>query len=134
LKFGVCTRIDGFLTPDGEVLLHDPNTIPGMSPTSLIFKQMGEIGLNVTDAITYFIRQSIRERVRTGKNTIKFQLLLEKLDAAIAARIAGLASRKQVAFLFGGFDAEAQEASYAEAKKRMVVWQLVRTCFLFQFL
>ncbi len=117
LKFGVCTRIDGFLTPEGEVLLHDPNTIPGMSPTSLIFKQMAEIGLNVTDAITYFIRQSIRERIRTGKNTIKFQLLLEKLDEAIATRIAGLASRKQVAFLFGGFDAEAQEASYAEAKK-----------------
>jgi D-alanine-D-alanine ligase len=117
LKFGVCTRIDGFLTPEGNVLLHDPNTIPGMSPTSLIFKQMAEIGLNVTDAITYFIRQSIRERIRTGKNTIKFQLLLDTLDKAIAQRIEGLKNRNKVAFVFGGFSPEAQEASYAEARK-----------------
>jgi D-alanine-D-alanine ligase len=68
LGFGVCTRIDGFLDTNGVVVLHDPNTIPGMSPSSLIFKQMAEIGLNVTDSLTYFIRQSIRERLRTGKN------------------------------------------------------------------
>ncbi len=117
LKFGVCTRIDGFLTPEGNVLLHDPNTIPGMSPTSLIFKQMAEIGLNVTDAITYFIRQSIRERIRTGKNTIKFQQLLQVLDKAIAQRIAGLSQRKQVALVFGGFSAEAREESFLQAKK-----------------
>jgi D-alanine-D-alanine ligase len=45
LGINVCVRIDGFLTEDGTILLHDPNTIPGMSPTSFIFKQMAEIGL-----------------------------------------------------------------------------------------
>jgi D-alanine-D-alanine ligase len=44
LGINVCVRIDGFLTEDGTILLHDPNTIPGMSPTSFIFKQMAEIG------------------------------------------------------------------------------------------
>ena len=86
LGFGVCTRIDGFLTTDGNIILHDPNTIPGMSPTSLIFKQMAEIGLNVTDSITYFIRQSIRERIRTGKMTFKYHKLLTELDTEIAER------------------------------------------------
>jgi D-alanine-D-alanine ligase len=85
LGFGVCTRIDGFLTADGVVVLHDPNTIPGMSPSSLIFKQTAEIGLTVTDSITYFIRQSIRERMRNGKNYHAFRKLLEGLDQAIAA-------------------------------------------------
>ena len=83
LGINVCVRIDGFLTPDGTILLHDPNTIPGMSPTSFIFKQMAEIGLNVTQALTYLIRQSIRERIRTGKNTWQLRFLLEDLDKKI---------------------------------------------------
>ncbi|MBU1821662.1 MAG: D-alanine--D-alanine ligase, partial [Bacteroidetes bacterium] len=87
LGMNVCARIDGFLTADGDVLLHDPNTIPGMSPTSLIFKQMAEIGLNVTQAITYFIRQSIRERIRTGKDTWGLRFLLEDLDGKIRAKV-----------------------------------------------
>ena len=88
LGFGVCTRIDGFLTADGVVVLHDPNTIPGMSPSSLIFKQTAEIGLTVTDSITYFIRQSIRERMRNGKNYHAFRKLLEGLDQAISEVLA----------------------------------------------
>lgn len=91
LGMNVCARIDGFLTPDqddkpGRVLLHDPNTIPGMSPTSLIFKQMAEIGLNVTQAITYFIRQSLRERIRTGKDIIRLRQKLADLDVRMADR------------------------------------------------
>ncbi|GAB3273155.1 hypothetical protein GCM10027347_45310 [Larkinella harenae] len=91
LGMNVCARIDGFLTPDqpdepGRVLLHDPNTIPGMSPTSLIFKQMAEIGLNVTQAITYFIRQSLRERIRTGKDMIRLRQQLADLDTRMADR------------------------------------------------
>jgi D-alanine-D-alanine ligase len=83
LGINVCVRIDGFLTPDGTILLHDPNTIPGMSPTSFIFKQMAEIGLNVTQALTYLIRQSIRERIRTGKNTWQLREQLGHLDNRI---------------------------------------------------
>lgn len=83
LGINVCVRIDGFLTSDGTILLHDPNTIPGMSPTSFIFKQMAEIGLNVTQALTYLIRQSIRERTRTGKNTWQLRSLMNTLDEKI---------------------------------------------------
>lgn len=117
LGFGVCTRIDGFLTPENVVVLHDPNTIPGMSPTSFIFKQMAEIGLNVTDAITYFIRQSIRERIRTGKMTFKFNSLLKKLDLKIEARKENLKSRNPIAIVFGGEDIEILDQNYAKARK-----------------
>lgn len=117
LGFGVCTRIDGFLTANGTVILHDPNTIPGMSPTSLIFKQMAEIGLNVTDAITYFIRQSIRERIRTGKMTFKFNKLLNQLDLAIAERKENLKNRKKVAIVFGGENLDKLDENYAKARK-----------------
>lgn len=117
LGFGVCTRIDGFLTADGTVVLHDPNTIPGMSPTSLIFKQMAEIGLNVTDAITYFIRQSIRERIRTGKMTFKFNRLLEKLDLAISQRKENYKNRTKVELIIEGENIDSLDESYAKARK-----------------
>lgn len=86
LGINVYARIDGFLTPAGEVLLHDPNTIPGMSPSSLIFKQMAEIGLNLCHSLTYLIRQSLRERIRTGKDTFHLKRLLADLDAQLAHR------------------------------------------------
>ncbi|AQG79553.1 D-alanine--D-alanine ligase family protein [Spirosoma montaniterrae] len=86
LGINVYSRIDGFLTPDERVLLHDPNTIPGMSPSSLIFKQMAEIGMNLANSLTYLIRQSLRERIRTGKNTPHLKRLLANLDARLAAR------------------------------------------------
>jgi D-alanine-D-alanine ligase len=111
LKFGACTRIDGFLTPDGNVLLHDPNTIPGMSPASLIFKQMAEIGFNVTDALTYFIRQSIRERIRTGKFGVQYRQLLAALDQKIADRVAALDTLLPVVLTFS------TNEEYAETKK-----------------
>lgn len=117
LGFGVCTRIDGFLTKDGTVVLHDPNTIPGMSPTSLIFKQMAEIGLNVCDSITYFIRQSIRERIRTGKMTFKFNKLLNQLDLKIQERKENLDNRNKIAIVFSGDNLDKLDENYAKARK-----------------
>ena len=110
LGMNVCARIDGFLTADNVVLLHDPNTIPGMSPSSLIFKQMAEIGLNVTQALTYFIRQSIRERIRTGKDTWNLRGQLAELDKRIAEE--RTAARPTSGLVF-----EVTDEAYAEARK-----------------
>lgn len=111
-KLGMNTvaRIDGFLTPDGRVLLHDPNTLPGMSPTSLIFKQMAEIGLNITKALTYLVRQSLRERIRTGKDTIRLRNLLADLDAHIAQNLTETLPEAIIEF-------EATDEAFAEARK-----------------
>lgn len=110
LRFGACTRIDGFVTTDGRVILHDPNTLPGMSPVSLIFKQMAQIGLNVTDSLTYFIRASLRERIREGKSTTRFEAMLRDLDEKISAN--ATAKKPRVAVVFSENDEE-----FAEAKK-----------------
>lgn len=98
LGINVYSRIDGFLTPEGKVLLHDPNTIPGMSPASLIFKQMAEIGMNFTDSLTYLIRQSLRERIRTGKDTFRLKQLLADLDDRLAERKTNPAPEKEISF------------------------------------
>lgn len=109
LGMNAVARIDGFLTPDGRVLLHDPNTLPGMSPTSLIFKQMAEIGLDVTHAITYLIRQSLRERIRTGKDTVHLRQLLAALDVKIEQKLAELT--------FQAVEFEATTEAYIEARR-----------------
>ncbi len=109
LGMNAVARIDGFLTPDGRVLLHDPNTLPGMSPTSLIFKQMAEIGLDVTHAITYLIRQSLRERIRTGKDTVHLRQLLVALDAKIEQKLSELT--------FQAVEFEATTEAYIEARR-----------------
>lgn len=98
LGINVYSRIDGFLTPTGDVLLHDPNTIPGMSPSSLIFKQMAEIGMNLANSLTYLIRQSLRERIRTGKDTFHLKRLLADLDAQLAHRKANPLPERVVSF------------------------------------
>jgi len=118
LGFGVCTRIDGFLTSEGQVVLHDPNTIPGMSPSSLIFKQMAEIGLNVTDSISYFIRQSIRERLRSGKNYHSFRLLLENLDNNIQKTLETKSKSECISIEITGENEEALELSFQKAKMK----------------
>lgn len=102
LRFGVCARIDGFIKPDGTVTLHDPNTIPGMSPASLIFKQMAEIGLNPTQTLTYIIRASLQDRAKTGRNTWQIEQMLAELDRRIDKETARLAEKPRVAILFGG--------------------------------
>ncbi len=104
----VVCRVDGFLTPNDEVIMHDPNTVPGMSPTSLIFKQMAEIGLNITQAITYLIRQSLIARITTGKHTQKLRNTLRLLDETMLNSSGQ--KRKKVAVVFGENNEEYLEA------------------------
>ncbi|WP_420146874.1 D-alanine--D-alanine ligase family protein [Spirosoma sp.] len=114
LGINVYARIDGFLTPDGRVLLHDPNTIPGMSPSSLIFKQMAEIGLNLTNSLTYLIRQSLRERIRTGKDTFHLKSLLAELDSQLAHRKANPLPERVISFGNSDDDFAAAKQQYNE--------------------
>ena len=39
-------RIDGFLVDGGRILITDPNTSSGMNPSSFLFHQAADIGLN----------------------------------------------------------------------------------------
>ena len=114
LGINVCVRIDGFLTPEGTIVLHDPNTIPGMSPTSFIFKQMAEIGLNVTQALTYLVRQSIRERIRSGKNTWQLRSLLDSLDEKIVAENSKSKPLKYIVFASTDEEYTAARAKYGQ--------------------
>ncbi|MEM6299423.1 MAG: hypothetical protein AAF740_12115, partial [Bacteroidota bacterium] len=78
-RYNVCVRIDGFLSPNGDITLIDSNTIPGMSPTSLIFRQVAEIGLDPTRYLTFMIYRSLQERLSSGKRPYRLRELLHNL-------------------------------------------------------
>lgn len=95
----VICRIDGFLTAENEVIFHDPNTLPGMSPSSLIFKQMAEIGFNISQSINYLIRQSLNQRIRDGKKTFQLKSVLARIDKNMFE--AKSVKKKKMAVVFG---------------------------------
>ncbi|MBS0654289.1 MAG: hypothetical protein JSR46_00800, partial [Verrucomicrobia bacterium] len=71
LQFNTISRIDGFLTPDGRVVLVDPNSLTGMSPTTFLFHQAAEHGMSHTDLINFLIEQELRSYGITAQHHAK---------------------------------------------------------------
>jgi len=106
LKFHTYARIDGFITEKGEIFLNDPNTTSGMLPSSFFFHQAAEIGLNPSQFLTYIIRQSLAERIASGKHVVQLNAMLRTLDGAIAHQQKRRTERRRVAVIMGGYSAE----------------------------
>ncbi|WP_181308193.1 D-alanine--D-alanine ligase [Rufibacter sp. XAAS-G3-1] len=106
LGFNVYARLDGFITDSGEIFLNDPNTTSGMLPSSFFFHQAAEIGLNPSQFLTYIIRTSLAERVKSGKNTSHLTALLRRLDSAMADERAHRHDKLRVGVIMGGYSSE----------------------------
>ncbi len=106
LVFNVYARIDGFITETGEIFLNDPNTTSGMMPSSFFFHQAAEIGLNPSQFLTYLIRTSLSERIRSGKNSYVLSQTLETLDHKIEHHRSAITEKVRVAVVMGGYSSE----------------------------
>jgi UDP-N-acetylmuramate--alanine ligase len=106
LKFNVYARIDGFLAKSGDVFLNDPNTTSGMLPSSFFFHQAAEIGLNPSQFLTYIIRTSLSERLKSGRNYFNTQTLIKKLDSDIQSLYSHTGEKMKVGIIMGGFSSE----------------------------
>ncbi len=106
LLFNVYARIDGFMTEGGEIFLNDPNTTSGMMPSSFFFHQAAEIGLNPSQFLTYMVRTSLAERLRSGKNSHAISRLLDALDKEIERHKETAADKIRVAVIMGGYSSE----------------------------
>lgn len=102
----VYARIDGFLTPDQTIYLTDPNTTAGMNPSSFLFHQAAEIGLNPSQFLTFLIRTSLAERMRIGKTKLQAELLRKKLAKSMEGTTQAGVKKTRVGVLMGGFSAE----------------------------
>lgn len=60
LGFSTISRIDGFLTNDGQVVLIDPNSLTGMAPATFLFHQAAQYGMNHTQLINFLIDHELK--------------------------------------------------------------------------
>lgn len=86
------SRIDGFVTAQGTIVITDPNALAGMAPTSFVFRQAAEINMSHTALINHLIetelaRYGMLEAIqkREGKDAHTMQM-----------------QKKRVGVLFGG--------------------------------
>lgn len=101
LNCQVYARIDGLLTPDNRLYLNDPNTTAGMNPSSFLFHQAAEIGLNPSQLLTFLIRNSLAQRIRSHKVKPQTAALLRSLDQRIAQQVEGLEEQQSYEQSFG---------------------------------
>lgn len=106
LHFNVYARLDGFISYNGEIFLNDPNTTSGMLPSSFFFHQAAEIGLNPSQFLTYIIRTSLAERIKTGKRTYVLKNLLKNLDESLQELKAKESKKIRVGVVMGGYSSE----------------------------
>jgi UDP-N-acetylmuramate--alanine ligase len=106
LGFQVYARIDGFFTPNHTIYLNDPNTTAGMNPSSFLFHQAAEIGLNPTQLLTFLIHTSLTARMRTFTTNARTSQLLESLDQHKTGSNRNKATKLRVGVIMGGFSSE----------------------------
>jgi hypothetical protein len=87
LNFQVYARIDGILSMDGQIYLNDPNTTAGMNPSSFLFHQAAEIGLNPSQLLTFLIRNSLAKHVHTYQTDPQVVELLQLVDTYITHKV-----------------------------------------------
>jgi D-alanine--D-alanine ligase len=59
LEFTNTGRIDGFITPNNEVVITDPNSFSGMSPSSFAFLQAAHINMSHTGLINHLLETEL---------------------------------------------------------------------------
>ena len=106
LGFQTYARIDGFITPEGQILLNDPNTTSGMLPSSFFFHQAAEIGLNPSQFLSYIIRASLQERIADSAGADTYRQLMQRLDGDLEQLQAGIGQKKKIAIILGGYSFE----------------------------
>ncbi len=61
LDMQTLVRIDGFLTRNANVVIIDPNSLCGMAPSSFVFCQAAQIGMNHANLINHVIESELRQ-------------------------------------------------------------------------
>ena len=104
--FHVYARIDGFIRPDGKIILNDPNTTSGMLPSSFFFHQAAEIGLNPSQFLSFIIHTSVRERMRSNVRPAIYEPLLQRLNNEIDKLLQHAENKIRIAVILGGYSTE----------------------------
>ncbi|MDD5475409.1 MAG: hypothetical protein PHU03_02715, partial [Syntrophales bacterium] len=59
LGLNAYSRIDMFVRDDGEVVVLEPNSLPGMTPSTVLFHQAAESGISQSDLMDMVVQYSL---------------------------------------------------------------------------
>lgn len=93
------SRIDGFVTHDDRVVIIDPNSLSGMGPSSFLFKQAAEYGMNHTDLINHLIKTELHlyglgETMNSTQQST--QVTSEPQKLRVAVLLGGRSNEKEI--------------------------------------
>jgi UDP-N-acetylmuramate--alanine ligase len=105
------SRIDGMVTSDGRIVIFDPNTFSGMAPSSFVFKQAAQVGMNHTMIINHLIETELHQ-INGGLT------MIEEKDRGIQQE---LDKKIKIGVLFGG---NSNEKEISLESGRNVIYKL----------
>ncbi len=95
LDFCTIGRIDGFLKPNGNIVIIDPNSLSGLAPSSFAFVQAAQKKLNHKELINTLLEAEMKKNHPTTK---KAETLFEHSNNKIARE----PHKTVIAVVFGG--------------------------------
>lgn len=102
LDFRTIARIDGFLVPSGKIIVTDPNSFSGAAPSSFMFKQAAEYGMNHTQFINHIITTEIRSYgMQERLQMLEKNVLDNKKKIRIAVLMGGKSNEREISLESG---------------------------------
>ncbi len=107
LHFSTISRIDGFLTTDGRVVIIDPNSLTGMSPSTFIFNQAAEYGMSHTQLINFLIEQElvgydlVDNRITTSEHEDTTMNTVSSKKVRVAVLLGGDSNEREISLESG---------------------------------
>ncbi len=105
LEFTTISRIDGFVTTDNKIVITDPNSLCGMSPSSFIFQQAAQANMSHTQLINHLIETELSQYNMLDPNNFeeKEQNQGEKMEHKIkvAVLLGGRSNEKEISLESG---------------------------------
>lgn len=98
------SRIDGFLTDDGQVVIIDPNSLSGMDPASFIFRAAAEHGMSHTQLINHVIETELHAYgmlapLLKQEENVKNMVQTKKIRVAVL--LGGSSNEKEISLASG---------------------------------
>ena len=113
LNFRTIGRIDGFLTPQGDIIIIDPNSLSGLAPSSFAFVQAAQKKISHKDLINTLLETEIR--------SVSMPTCLRDSGVTSGQAIDYEPDKITVAVLFGG---ESHEREISLESGRNVIYKL----------
>lgn len=97
-------RIDGFVTKDETVVIIDPNTLSGMSPSSFIFRQAAELNMSHTQIINHLIETELHNNMKISDimhEEIKDTVRQDEKKTRVAVILGGRTHEREISLESG---------------------------------